>query len=63
MEKEYKMSAARAQELQEELNFLKTTRSETKTGEQLLGFLILKGGAGTVRNLCRGVLRGGNILH
>ena len=27
MEKEYKMSAARAQELQEELNYLKTTRS------------------------------------
>ena len=26
MEKEYKMSAARAQELQEELNYLKTTR-------------------------------------
>ena len=28
MEKEYKMSAARAQELQEELNYLKTTRSD-----------------------------------
>ena len=27
MEKEYKLSAARAQELQEELNYLKTTRS------------------------------------
>ena len=34
MEKEYKMSAARAQELQEELNYLKTTRSdeEIKSG-------------------------------
>ena len=28
MEKEYRMSAARAQELQEELNYLKTTRSD-----------------------------------
>ena len=28
MEREYKMSAARAQELQEELNYLKTTRSD-----------------------------------
>ena len=34
MEKEYRMSAARAQELQEELNYLKTTRSdeEIKSG-------------------------------
>ena len=28
MEKEYKMSQARADELQEELNYLKTTRSD-----------------------------------
>ena len=28
MEREYRMSAARAQELQEELNYLKTTRSD-----------------------------------
>ena len=34
MEKEYKMSAARAQELQEELNFLKTTRSD-EVAEQI----------------------------
>ena len=31
MEREYKMSAARAQELQEELNYLKTTRSDGVT--------------------------------
>ena len=34
MEKEYKMSAARAQELQEELNYLKTTRSD-EVAEQI----------------------------
>ena len=34
MEKEYKMSAARAKELQEELNFLKTTRSD-EVAEQI----------------------------
>ena len=34
MEKEYKMSAARAQELQEDLNFLKTTRSD-EVAEQI----------------------------
>ena len=34
MEKEYKMSAARALELQEELNFLKTTRSD-EVAEQI----------------------------
>ena len=34
MEKEYKMSAARAQELQEELNSLKTTRSD-EVAEQI----------------------------
>ena len=34
MEKEYKMSAARAQELQEELNCLKTTRSD-EVAEQI----------------------------
>ncbi|MEG1987676.1 MAG: transcription elongation factor GreA [Oscillibacter sp.] len=34
MEKEYKMSAARAEELQEELNFLKTTRSD-EVAEQI----------------------------
>ena len=36
MEKEYKMSAARAQELQEELNYLKTTRSD-EVAEQIKG--------------------------
>ena len=34
MEREYKMSAARAQELQEELNYLKTTRSD-EVAEQI----------------------------
>ena len=34
MEKEYKMSAARAQELHEELNYLKTTRSD-EVAEQI----------------------------
>ena len=34
MEKEFKMSAARAQELQEELNYLKTTRSD-EVAEQI----------------------------
>ena len=34
MEKEYKMSEARAQELQEELNYLKTTRSD-EVAEQI----------------------------
>ena len=34
MKKEYKMSAARAQELQEELNYLKTTRSD-EVAEQI----------------------------
>ena len=34
MEKEYRMSAARAQELQEELNYLKTTRSD-EVAEQI----------------------------
>ena len=34
MEKEYKMSAARAKELQEELNYLKTTRSD-EVAEQI----------------------------
>ena len=34
MEKEYKMSAARAEELQEELNYLKTTRSD-EVAEQI----------------------------
>ena len=34
MEKEYKMSAARAQELKEELNYLKTTRSD-EVAEQI----------------------------
>ena len=34
MEKEYKMSAARAQELQEELNYLKTIRSD-EVAEQI----------------------------
>ena len=34
MEKEYKMSAARAQELREELNYLKTTRSD-EVAEQI----------------------------
>ena len=34
MEKEYKMSAARAQELQDELNYLKTTRSD-EVAEQI----------------------------
>jgi len=34
MEKEYKMSAARAQELQKELNYLKTTRSD-EVAEQI----------------------------
>ena len=34
MEKEYKMSAARAKELQEELNFLKNTRSD-EVAEQI----------------------------
>ena len=34
MDKEYKMSAARAQELQEELNFLKTTRAD-EVAEQI----------------------------
>ena len=34
MEKEYKMSAARAQELQEELTYLKTTRSD-EVAEQI----------------------------
>ena len=34
MEKEYKMSAARARELQEELNYLKTTRSD-EVAEQI----------------------------
>lgn len=34
MEKEYKMSAARAAELQEELNYLKTTRSD-EVAEQI----------------------------
>ena len=34
MEKEYKMSAARAQELLEELNYLKTTRSD-EVAEQI----------------------------
>ena len=34
MEKEYKMSAARAQELQEELKYLKTTRSD-EVAEQI----------------------------
>ena len=34
MEKEYKMSAARAQQLQEELNYLKTTRSD-EVAEQI----------------------------
>ena len=34
MEKEYKMSAERAQELQEELNYLKTTRSD-EVAEQI----------------------------
>ena len=34
MEKEYKMSAARAQELQEDLNYLKTTRSD-EVAEQI----------------------------
>ena len=34
MEKEYKMNAARAQELQEELNYLKTTRSD-EVAEQI----------------------------
>lgn len=34
MEKEYKMSALRAQELQEELNYLKTTRSD-EVAEQI----------------------------
>lgn len=34
MEREYKMSAARAQELKEELNYLKTTRSD-EVAEQI----------------------------
>lgn len=34
MEREYRMSAARAQELQEELNYLKTTRSD-EVAEQI----------------------------
>ena len=34
MEKEYKMSASRAQELQKELNYLKTTRSD-EVAEQI----------------------------
>ena len=34
MEREYKMGAARAQELQEELNYLKTTRSD-EVAEQI----------------------------
>ncbi len=34
MEKEYKMSAVRAQELQDELNYLKTTRSD-EVAEQI----------------------------
>ena len=34
MEKEYKMSAARAEELQKELNYLKTTRSD-EVAEQI----------------------------
>ena len=34
MEKEYKMSAARAKELEEELNYLKTTRSD-EVAEQI----------------------------
>ena len=34
MEKEFKMSAARAEELQEELNYLKTTRSD-EVAEQI----------------------------
>ena len=34
MERDYKMSAARAQELQEELNYLKTTRSD-EVAEQI----------------------------
>lgn len=34
MEKEYRVSAARAQELQEELNYLKTTRSD-EVAEQI----------------------------
>ena len=34
MEREYKMSAARARELQEELNYLKTTRSD-EVAEQI----------------------------
>ena len=38
MEREYKMSAARAQELQEELNYLKTTRSD-EVAEQGFGDL------------------------